>query len=257
MIRQIVSTATYRQSAQCRPELLEKDPQNRLLARGPRFRLDAEVIRDVALAASGLLSDRLGGPSVFPPQPAGTSEKLEFAGFAWPTNQDDNRYRRGLYTHWKRTALYPSFSLFDAPNRTATCTRRNVSTTPLQALVTLNDPVFFEAAVHLARRMLDGSEGGDKPSSANNDARTTGEDAIRTGFRLCLSRHPADDEVAELSRLLEEERRRLASDPETAVRQLGGEAIVRQFPRLNEVDWAACSTLANVLLNLDETITRE
>ena len=236
--------ATYRQSARVSPELLEVDPQNRRFARGPRFRVDAEIIRDIALAASGLLSQKLGGPSVFPWQPPGTSEKLEFAKFEWKVNPDEDRYRRGLYTHWKRTALYPSFSIFDAPNRTSTCARRFPSSTPLQALVTMNDPVFLEAAVHLAGRMLE--EGAESTHSA-----------LTRGFRLCLARNPTADELGMLMRLYDTELTRLADDPASALAVIGGEAKVAQHANLNVSQWAATSIVASVLLNLDETITKE
>lgn len=244
LIRRLISSATYRQSTRLSDELRERDPQNRLLARGPRFRVDAELIRDVALSASGLLSRNLGGPSVFPWQPPGTSEKLEFAGFSWQVNPDENRYRRGLYTHWKRTALYPSLTMFDAPNRTGTCPRRDNSTTPLQALVSLNDPVFFEAAVHLGRRMLDDSDG----SAAA---------AITRGIRLCVGRHPTSAEASLLLALHQEELNRLSNDVDAAVAMLGGENVLAHNPPRIIPVWAAYTTVANVLLSLDETMTKE
>jgi len=244
MLRLMVTAATYRQASHVPGDLLDRDPQNRLLARGPRFRVAAELIRDIALASSGLLARSLGGPSVFPWQPPGTSEKLEFAGFPWKVNQDENRYRRGLYTHWKRTALYPSFSIFDAPNRTGACARRGSSSTPLQALVTLNDPVFFEAAVHLGSRMLEGGAG-------------SAEAAVTMGFRICLARHPTANEIAILLKLHQEEIHRLTNDVDAAKSLVGGEAVIARHPHLNVSEWAACSTIANVLLNLDETIMKE
>ena len=244
LLRQIVTSATYRQSARVPDELLERDPQNRFLARGPRFRVDAELVRDIALTSSGLLSHRLGGPSVFPWQPPGTSERLEYAGFAWKVNQDENRYRRGLYTHWKRTALYPSLSIFDASNRTSTCARRTNSCTPLQALVTLNDPVFFEAAVHLGRRMLEEGAG-------------TAESGVTKGFQLCLARSPTEQELKILLKLHQEELIRLTQDVDTAKAILAAESAIAQNPELNASEWAAYSMVASVLLNLDETITKE
>lgn len=244
LLRQIVTSSTYRQSARTTPDLLERDPHNRLLTRGPRVRVDAELIRDIALTASDLLSRRLGGPSVFPWQPPGTSEKTEFSSFPWKPSTDDNRYRRGLYTHWKRTALYPSFLVFDAPNRTNTCARRINSTTPLQALVTLNDPVYFEAAIHLGRRMLE-----HQPDSM--------EAAITRGFRYCLSRQPTSDELTALVLLCREEDQRFRSDLEAAKKLIGGDETISRFPDLNVSSWAAYATVANVLLNLDETITKE
>ena len=245
LLRLIVSTATYRQASHITSELLERDPQNRLLARGPRFRVPAELIRDIALASSGLLSRRLGGPSVFPWQPPGTSEKLEFAAFPWKVNPDGNRYRRGLYTHWKRTALYPSFSMFDAPNRVGTCARRGSSSTPLQALVTLNDPAFFEAAVHLGKRMLEDGRAGSAAAAVTN------------GFRICVARHPTADELAILLTLHQQELLRLSGDVEAAKSMVGGDAAIARHAHLNVSEWAACATIANVLLSLDETITKE
>lgn len=244
LLRHVVSTATYQQSTQVTDELLERDPQNRLLTRGSRVRVDAELIRDIALSASGLLSDRLGGPSVFPRQPQGTSEKTEFSAFAWKPDSDDNRYRRGLYTHWKRTALYPSYLIFDAPTRASTCARRINSTTPLQALVTLNDPVFFEAAIHLGRRMLESQS-------------DSVEAAITNGFRFCLARHPTSNEVAQLMALYRDQFQRFISDIDSAKALVGGEEVLLLHSGLDVASWAAYVTVANVLLNLDETVTKE
>ena len=244
ILRQIVTSATYRQSSGVNDGLLDRDRYNRLLARGPRFRVDAELIRDIALAASGLLSRKLGGPSVFPWQPPGTSERLEYAGFKWKVNPDENRFRRGLYTHWKRTALYPSFSIFDAPNRTGTCSRRTNSCTPLQALVTLNDPVFFEAAVHLAKRMLENG-------SASIESKLT------YGFRLCLARNPAANELDVLRQHYYVELQRLSNDFNTSKSIVGDKDLIDQNPALNVSEWAAFSMVATVILNLDETISKE
>lgn len=243
LLRCIVASSTYLQSPQTSNEIRDRDPQNRLCGRGPRLRVDAELIRDIALSASGLLSVQLGGPSVFPWQPPGTSEKLEFAAFQWKVNPDENRFRRGLYTHWKRTALYPSFSIFDAPNRTGTCARRGNSITPLQALVSMNDPVFFEAAVHLGKRMLEESDG-------------SIESALSTGFRLCVARMPNAVEAIQLSQLLQEELERLTVDGESARLMIGDEAI-SLASHLNVPKWAAYATVASVMLSLDETITKE
>lgn len=244
MIRRLASSATYRRSSHVSPELLERDPQNQWLARGGRFRVEAELIRDIALAAAGRLSSSLGGPSVFPWQPAGTSENVEFAAFPWIVSPGEHRYRRGLYTHWKRRTLYPSFAMFDAPNRTSTCTRRDRTTNPLQALVSLNDPVFFEAAVHLGGRMLDETDG--SPAAA-----------IVRGFRLCVGRPPTEPERALLQNLYAEEHNRLCHDEAAAVALVGGPNVRARFPRRNLAEWAACAVVANVLLSLDETMTRE
>jgi len=243
-IRTYITSSTYRLSSTVGPDVLDVDPRNRLLSRAARFRVDAEVIRDLTLNAAGLLSTKLGGPSVYPWQPPGTSERLEFAGFQWKVNEDENRHRRGIYTHWKRTSLYPSFKIFDAPNRTSTCSRRDCSTTPLQALVTLNDPVFFEAAVRLGQRMVEEAQG---------DLKTR----LVYGFRLSLSRQPTTIELETLSLLLEEELERARKSLQSAVEQLGGEQVIQSAPHLDVVEWAAYTTIANVLLNLDETMTRE
>ena len=154
LLRLIVTSATYRQSSKVRPELLEKDPRNRLLARAPRVRLEAEMVRDQALALSGLLSRKIGGPSVFPPQPAGLWQAAFNGERTWSTSQGEDRYRRGLYTFWRRTVPYPSMAVFDAPSREICAIRRVRTNTPLQSLVTLNDPVYVEAAQALARRIV-------------------------------------------------------------------------------------------------------
>lgn len=244
MLRRIITSATYRQSSRAPAELYERDPQNRLLARGARFRLDAELVRDVALSASGLLSRQFGGPSVFPRQPAGISEKLLFGSFEWIPDEDEHGYRRGLYTYWKRNALYPGLALLDAPNRLTLCARRTRSCTPVQALVTLNDPVYFEAAVHLGRRML--LEGG-----------TTTDERAGFGFRHCLGRPPTSAELSLLTDLFRKELARQELDPAGAAERLGTQKLIDDNRELNVAEWAAWSMVANVLLNLDETITKE
>src|SRR5947208_7031648 len=176
----IVTSATYRQTSRVTPELLARDPRNRLLSRGPRYRLEAETIRDQALALSGLLAHKIGGPSVYPPQPDGLWQAAFNGERTWATSKGEDRYRRGLYTFWRRTVPYPSMATFDAPSR-ETCTVRRIHTnTPLQAFVTLNDPVYVEASQALARRLM--REGGEKIA-----------DRVRYGLRLCLAR-PANDE---------------------------------------------------------------
>jgi len=244
MIRLIVTSATYRQTSRVSEEAYLHDPENRLLGRGARFRVDAEIVRDIALTASGLLSGKLGGPSVFPEQPAGTTEKQEFGVFEWQPDTGEDRYRRGLYTHWKRAAPYPSYMIFDSPGRMLSCSRRIRSSNPLQALTILNDPVFFEAAVHLGRRIQQ-----DKSESVR--------DRIEFGIRLCVSRVPTESELDLLEKLYHDERLRFEEDPAAAVVQLGGESVVAEYPNINVPEWAACSTVGNVLLNLDETITKE
>ncbi len=184
MQRLIVTSATYRQSSWVTPELSQRDPYNRLLARGPRFRLEAEAIRDVALKASGLLSEKVGGPSVFPPQPEGIWTQ-HYSQEKWTPSKGEDRYRRGLYTFWRRTSPYPSFFTFDAPSREYCTARRPRTNTPLQALTTLNDPAFFEAAQHLALRIV--KEGGPDPKAR-----------MVRGFRLCLARQPQPAELKQL-----------------------------------------------------------
>jgi hypothetical protein len=175
MHRLIVTSATYRQDGRVTPELLQRDPQNVLLARGPRNRVEAEMVRDVALSVSGLLSDKIGGPSVFPPQPDGVTEQ-SYGAVTWTPSKGPDRWRRGMYTYLKRTSPYPAMLTFDAPNAETSCVRRVKSNTPLQALTLLNDQVFVEAAQALARRVLKES-----PSS-DESAR------VRLMFRLCTGR---------------------------------------------------------------------
>ncbi|TAH34360.1 MAG: DUF1553 domain-containing protein [Planctomycetota bacterium] len=228
----IVTSATYRQASRVTPELLERDPYNRVFARGPRFRLEAEAVRDVALSASGLLNPVLGGPSVFPPQPDGIWN-LPYSDDRWTAQQGAERHRRALYTFWRRSAPYPLMTNFDAPSREFTCTRRARSNTPLQALNLLNDPAFVEAAAALARRMLAQAGAGDAERAAY-------------GFRLCVARAPQPEEVRILLELLGAQRRRYQADPQAAAALVAGA----------DPDLAAWTVVANVLLNLDETITK-
>ncbi len=193
--RTIVSSATYRQTSAITGRLMEQDPENRLLARGPRMRVDAELIRDIVLSASGQLSNKMGGPSVFPPQPAGISEN-SYGPLSWEVSEGEDRYRRGLFTFSKRTAPYATFGLFDAPSGEACLPRRVNSNTPLQALDMLNDPVVVEAAQMLARRVikLDGDER-----------------RAEFLFRACLTRPPHDDELQAITTFFQHEYRRFES----------------------------------------------
>ena len=204
MQRLIVTSATYRQSSKVTSELLEKDPENRLLARGPRFRLPAEMIRDTALAVSGLLNDEIGGPSVLPYQPKGLWEELAFGdGFSAQTYEQSHGkdlYRRGMYTLWKRTAPPASLATFDAPDREKCTGRRSLTNTPLQALVLLNDPTYVEAARALAQRTL--LEGG-----------TDEKDRLAFAFRLATARKPSGKESGVLRKLLETELKSFAPEP--------------------------------------------
>ncbi|MCL4191353.1 MAG: DUF1553 domain-containing protein, partial [Thermoguttaceae bacterium] len=237
LVKLITTSATYRQSSRVTPESADRDPDNRLLARGPRFRLDAEVIRDQALAAAGLLSATMYGPPVRPPQPSFGLSAAFGGKMDWETSAGEDRYRRGLYTLWRRTNPYPSMTTFDAPNREICTVRRPRTNTPLQALVTLNDPVYVEAAQGLARRMI-------------RDGGSQAADRIGYGFRRCVARPPSDAEVERLAQLYEEARQRFAAAPEQAEKMatvpLG---LAAEF---DAVDLAAWTVVANVLLNLDE-----
>ena len=189
--RAIVTSATYRQSSKARPDVAEIDPDNALLARQIRIRLSAEAIRDSALAASGLLNTQLGGPSVRPPQPKGVSE-LVYGGAKWNESQGTDKYRRGLYIFFQRTAPYPMLGNFDAPDMTVACSRRRTSNSPLQALNLLNDPVFYEAAQALAYRV-------------QTEAPATIEAKINTAFELALGRKANDRELTRLKKYLDEQ----------------------------------------------------
>jgi mono/diheme cytochrome c family protein len=241
MHRLIVTSATYKQSSIATSEMLERDPRNVLLARAPRLRLEAEAVRDLALAASGLLVRKIGGPSVYPPQPDGVVA-LAYGQNTWPTATGPDRFRRGLYTFTKRTAPYAAFATFDAPSSETTCVRRERSNTPLQALVLLNDAVFVEASRALARRVIEPTSNGLNTDRARLDR----------AFVFLLSRPARDDEAAPSLAFLARQRARFRSNPEAARALVG--------PPGSEGDTAevaAWTALARVLLNLDETITRE
>jgi hypothetical protein len=231
--RLIVTSATYRQSSKVTPELEERDPYNRLLARGARFRLEAEMVRDVTLAASGLLSAKMGGPSVFPPQPEGIWD-IPYNDEKWETSQGEDRYRRGLYTFIRRTAPYPSMLNFDATSREICTVRRVRTNTPLQALSALNDPAFFEAAQALAKRVVAGG---------GPEARTRAEFL----FRTCMARKPKPEELDRILSWEHQERTYFEQHRNDAARMTGAA----------DPDLAAWTMLSNVLLNLDETMTRE
>jgi hypothetical protein len=242
LLRRMVTSATYRQTSQVSPELLKRDPFNRLLARGPRFRLSAETVRDQALAVSGLLSRKMHGPPVQPPRPnLGLSSA--FGGSTdWQTSPGEDKYRRGLYTSWRRTTPYPSMTTFDASSREV-CTMRRIRTnTPLQALVTLNDPVYVEAAQALARRIVSG--GGSNPP----------ERAVY-GFRLCLARPPSDAEVQSILRLYELAFERFKADEAQAVK-MATEPLGPAPAGANVAELAAWTVVGNTLLNLDEALAR-
>ncbi len=242
LLRLIVTSSTYRQSSRVTPEQLAADPRNRLLGRGPRFRLDAETVRDQALALSGLLSRKMHGPSVFPAQPAGLWQAAFNGQRTWATSPGEDSHRRALYTFWRRTIPYPSMATFDAPSRELCSVRRTRTNTPLQAFVTLNDPVYVEAAQALARRIV--AEGGSTP-----------EDRARYAIRLCLCRPAAAEQVESLTRLYETERNHYAADPASAL-ALATEPIGPLPPGADAAELAAWTTVANVLLNLDGVLTK-
>ncbi len=221
LMRSIVLSQTYRQSSQVRSELYGRDPENRWLARAPRLRLSAELLRDQALSLSGLLKERQGGPSVYPYQPEGLYNGLvvgaDYPGTSWPTSQGDDRYRRSMYTFCKRTVPHPLMQTFDAPDREFCTARRMRTNTPLQALVLLNEPGFYEAAQELGKRIQ--AEGGPDDQAK-----------VAWAFRLVTSRLPNKEEQQEL---------------------------LKAWQRAREQDAKTANTiLASILLNLDETITR-
>ncbi|MEO8129807.1 MAG: DUF1553 domain-containing protein, partial [Bryobacteraceae bacterium] len=245
--RLIVMSSVYRQSSDATLELGEKDPANRLLARGPRFRVDAEIVRDVALEASGLLNTEVGGPSVHPPAPAFLFQPpASYAPKSWIEDTGRERYRRALYTFRFRSTPYPMLQAFDAPNGDSSCVRRARSNTPLQALITLNEPIFVESARALALRTL--REGG------QNDA-----DRLSYAFRLCVARTPTAAEADVLLTVLHNQAQRLASGWLSA-REVTGFATGDKSPLppgITPNSWAAWTVVSRVLLNLDETITKE
>ena len=241
-LRLLVTSQSYRQSSKVTPDALEKDPENRLLSRGPRLRLTAEMVRDQSLAASGLLSPKMLGPSVRPTRPSAGLNAAFGGALDWTTSAGEDRYRRGLYTEWRRTSPYPSMATFDAPSREVCSVRRNRTNTPLQALVTLNDPVYVEAAQALARRMA-------------KDGGATATDQARHGFRLVLSRPPSDNEVAKLVKLHADTAAEFAKD-KTKATALATDPLGPLPEGADAVNLAAWTTVANVLLNLDETLMK-
>ena len=241
----ILTSAAYRQSSQVTPHKLEQDPDNRLVSRGPRFRLPGEIVRDTALAVSGKLIDKIGGPSVRPYMPAGVWDETSKYGNLRNYQHDKNEglYRRSIYTIWKRTAAPPTMLLFDAPNREVCTVKRSRTNTPLQALSLLNEVTFVEAARNLASRML-------------RDGGSTAEQRLAYGFRLALARTPNDSEMQVLLSGLDADMQRFADSPEDAVRLLEfGESKLRAD--LSPAELAAFTLAANVIFNLDEFVTRE
>jgi len=241
----IVMSATYRQSSRVTKEKLERDPENRLLARGPRFRLDAEVIRDSVLAASGLLSDNIGGPSVFPYHPKGLWQEINNRpGYSRVYKQDtgDKLLRRSFYTFWKRTVPPPSMATFDAPGREYCVVRRSRTNTPLQAFVLLHDPQFVEAAKFLAVKML----------QADNRL----DEQIHTGMLRCLSRRATAEELKIIRDIHAARLKHYQAHPEETKQMLSvGE--IKGDTHLAAPEHAAMTDIARLILNLSEFITRE
>jgi hypothetical protein len=248
LVRLIVTTSAYRQSSAAPPELFARDPENRLLARGPRHRLQAEFLRDQALAISGLLDGRIGGSSVSPYQPPGLWEELasRLDGKNWTAQtytQDHGAdlYRRTMYTFWKRTSPPPTLVTFDAPDRETCTVRRARTNTPLQALVLLNDPTYVEASRKLAERLI--REAG------------TLDDRLTLAFRLVLARRPTAREMEVLRQVHRDALARFRADAKAATEFLSVGESPRD-PKLDPAELAAWSAVAGVVLNLDEAVTR-
>jgi hypothetical protein len=245
--RAIVTSSTYRQSSAVSADAYARDPENRLLARYPRQRVDSEIVRDVSLAASGLLNLKLGGPSVHPPAPDFLFlPPASYGPKVWNVDTGADRYRRSLYSFRFRSVPYPVMQNFDAPNGDFACVRRAKSNTPLQALTTLNETLFVESARALGLKVL--QEGGD-----SDDAR------LAYAFKRCAARSPAEAELKELHQLLDKQRGRFAGDAAKAWQVVANDP--KNPPALptaaTPADAAAWTVVSRVLLNLDETITKE
>jgi hypothetical protein len=245
-MKRLVMSATYRQSSRVTKDRLAKDPANRLLSRGPRYRLDAEMLRDQALFVSGLLVEKLGGPSVKPPQPAGLWEAVGYTGSNTkdfrPDQGHEKVHRRSMYTFWKRTAPPPQMNTFDAPSRESCIVRRERTNTPLQALLLMNEPQFVEAARTMAQRTM--KEGG-----------VTTESRLVYMFRLTTARQPDAKEIAELLAAYLDHLANYTRDAAKATQLISlGES--RPDAKLNPSELAAWTMIANLLLNVDEVINK-
>lgn len=245
LLRLVVTSAVYRQSSQFRSELESVDPRNEWLARQNRLRVEAEIVRDVALGASGLLTRQIGGPSVMPPQPEGVYAFTQDPK-PWKAEEGANRFRRGMYTFFWRSLPYPMLTVFDAPNANVTCTRRIRSNTPLQALTLANDTAFVECSQALAARVLRESPSDDASARA------------RLAFAICLTREPSTDESQRLHAFVEQQRQHFTADPEAARHATGGlVAKTSGGAEVSPAEFATWTAVSRVLLNLDEFITRE
>ncbi len=240
-LRLLVTSSAYRQNSHVSDEMAALDPDNRLVARGPRVRLSAEMIRDQALAVSGLLSSKMYGVPVRPPQPNLGLKAAFGGGTDWSTSSGEDKFRRGLYTSWRRSSPYPSMATFGAPNREVCTVRRGNTNTPLQALVTLNDPVYIEAAQALSRRMA--------------AQKGTVAEMIKHGFQLCLSRYPNEIENSRLIALYDSTRSKYATDQKLA-REMATNPIGPLPKGIDVVELATLTVVANVLLNLDEILMK-
>ncbi|MCA9211904.1 MAG: DUF1553 domain-containing protein, partial [Planctomycetales bacterium] len=238
LIREIVLSATYQQSSDHRPELASVDPNNRLLYRQNRFRVEAETLRDITLSVANLLSNRIGGPSVFPPMPPEAAAVSYASNFKWKTSPGADRYRRGLYTFFKRTAPHPTLMTFDCPDANVTNVQRNRSNTPIGALVLLNNEVYSEAAAAMAGELL--------ATQADSDSAR-----IELAFRKCISRRPSDEEITQIEGLLDTAREYYGNHPEDTAKVLG------DHQRWDATEHAAWAATVRVILNLDEFITRD
>jgi len=242
MLKLMVTSSSYRQSSRVSAEMLEKDPENRLLGRGPRIRLTAEMIRDQALAASGLLKEKVGGPSVKPYQPKGLWKEIATVS-DYQQSKGDDLYRRSLYTYWKRTVAAPSMMTFDAPAREACSVRRSRTNTPLQALTLMNEVTFVEAARVLAQRVM-------------NEADAKPQDRLTLAFRLVTSRPPSEEEMKILLTGWQAHLEQYRSDPKSAEKLISsGDAPLDKS--LNPIELAAYTTMASLILNLDEAVTNQ
>jgi hypothetical protein len=249
MHRLILSSATYRQASLIDSEAQQKDPYNRLLARGSRFRVEGEIVRDIALAASGLLNPKVGGPSVTPPIPQHLlGPPVSYAPITWIDETGPDRYRRALYTFRRRAIPYPALQAFDVPNGDFSCVRRARSNTPIQALMSLNETVFVECAQGLARKVLE--QGGDSDI-----------ERVKFAFREVLTRNPDSDELNKLVHFLGRQQKRIADGWLNATALSTGKEPLDlkglKEKGITPAQLAGYTALARVLLNLDETITRE
>ena len=243
--RIIVMSTTYQQDSRVKPEHLNEDPLNKLYARGPRFRMTAEMIRDNALQVSGLLSSKMHGPTVFPPQPDGLWRQTGRNEPKYTTSQGEDRFRRGIYVIWRRAAPYPSFVNFDGPDRSACHPKRSRTNTPLQALTLLNDEAYVEMALAFADSIL-------SECSANDSV----EDKLRHAFRRTLSRAPSNKEIQILTELYQLEKKEIEAAPERSRELLKGITGYKPSPGQDSMELALWFAIANTLLNLDETITK-